>query len=324
MNDALTPKDRPHPALIASLVGLTTAIWAANFLVAKAGLKQLAPLTLASFRVVLAGLIMVPIYRARRKAAGAPSGKSARLGSRDLWTFAYLGFFGVVTNQVCFTVGLAFTSVGHSSLIIAMGPIFILLFARLGGMETLTSKKVLGMAVSFTGVALLAAEHGLSLRSGTFLGDVITLCGSLGFSLYAVLGKKVARKYDSVTMNAFNYFAGALLVAPLAIRQALALTRAGGWGSVNWKGWAAVVYMAGFASVLAYLIYFWLLRHLAASRLGSFSYLLPVVATTLGILVLGEKLTGTLLVGGGLVLLGLGVTESAAREHKLGEEPILN
>jgi len=319
-----TPNDRPHPALIASLVALTTATWAVNFLVAKVGLRELGPLSLASFRVVLAGLIMVPIYLTRRSAGRQGRAEAAPVQPRDLWTFAYLGLFGVVMNQACFTIGLAFTTVGHSSLIIAMGPIFILLLARLGGLETLSPQKVLGMGLSFTGVVLLAIAHGIGLRPGPFLGDVTTLCGSLGFSLYAVLGKRVARQYDSVTMNAFNYFAGALLVAPLAVRQALLISRTGGWGKVDWKGWAAVVYMASFASVLAYLIYFWLLRHLAASRLGSFSYLLPVVATTLGIVVLGEKLTGTLLTGGGLVLLGLAVTESAARKHKLEDELVLD
>jgi len=68
------------------------------------------------------------------------------------------------------------------------------------------------MALAFGGVAVLAAEHGLSLRAGTLRGDLITLVGSLAFALYTVVGKKVARLYDSVALNCFTGAAVACLL----------------------------------------------------------------------------------------------------------------
>jgi drug/metabolite transporter (DMT)-like permease len=176
-----------------------------------------------------------------------------------------------------------------------MGPIFILLLAWAQGLEALTPRKVVGMAIAFAGVAVLAAEHGVSLRSATLRGDLITMAGSFSFALYTVLGKKVANVYDTVRMNAFNYFAGATVVLPLAGWQAMRLTRAHGWGVVAWQGCAAVAYMAVFGSVAAYLIYYWALRYTSASRLGALSYLQPVITTSFGVGLLGEELTSRLL-----------------------------
>src|SRR5207249_7274668 len=61
------------------------------------------------------------------------------------------------------------------------------------------------------------------------------------------------------------------------------------WHAIAWTGWAAVLYMAIFSSAVAYVFYFWVLRFLEASQLSALTYLLPVVATILGILLLGER-----------------------------------
>ena len=305
---------RPSAVRLGGLIALMILMWAINFVIAKTGLQHMDVFALAAFRVELAALILGVLLLVKRARAGG----GRKLEKGDLWTFGYLGFFMAAVNQMCFTIGLKYTSVGHASLIIGTGPILVLLLARAQGLEHLTVLKVTGMALSFAGVTILAVEQGISLRSGSLRGDLITLAGSLAFACYAVWGKKVAAKYDTLEMNAYNYFSGALLVLPLAVWQAVRMTREGSWGVVGWQGWMAMVYMAAFASVAAYLIYYWALRHLAASRLSAFSYLLPVLATCLGVLLLPEeRVTGHLLGGGALVLVGVYVTEV----HRRGAQP---
>jgi drug/metabolite transporter (DMT)-like permease len=230
---------------------------------------------------------------------------------RDLFTFAYLGFFCIGLNQMCFTVGLRYTSVAHSSLILGMGPIYALILAVLFRLEKLTLGKALGMAVSFIGVAILASGSGVSRHSPTLMGDFITLCGSLAFAFYVVLGKRVAGKYDALTMTTWNYLFGGLIVLPIAINRAVAFGPLPNWQSIPWLAWACLAFTAIFSSTLAYLFYFWLLRYLEASQLSAFSYLLPVSATILGILFLGERGSWSELFGAALALCGLFLTESA-------------
>ena len=288
--ESSTGRAPSRPAIAAS-IGVLVVVWAGNFIAAKVGLLYLPPMAMASFRVVLAGAVMIPVYfSCLRLSAFAEAAELRRRGfaARDFWIFAYLGFFGVTVNQMCFTIGLHFTSVSHSAVIVGLSPIYILMLAVLFRLERATGHKVLGMLMALAGVAVLASENGISTHSASMEGDAITMAGSLGFAMYGVLGKRVAARYDTLTMTAFTHFAGALIVLPLAIREARALYLLG-QRQLPWPAWAAMLYMAVFSSALAYVFYFWLLRYLEASQLSAFTYLLPVLATTLGILWLGEK-----------------------------------
>jgi drug/metabolite transporter (DMT)-like permease len=310
----------PTRAAITASIALLIVVWAVNFIAGKIGLRSIPVLTLASFRVVLAGVVMLPTYLVCSRLPAFAEAASARrrgFNTRDLWTFLYLGFFGVTVNQMCFTIGLRYTSVSHASVIVGMGPIYTLVLAVLFQLETATWRKATGMAIALSGIVVMAAENGMSAHSPSLLGDAITMTGSIGFAIYVVLGKRVAGKYDTLTMTAFNHFAGALIVLPLAIHQARTLGPADNWRAVPWTGWAALFYMAVFSSAMAYVFYFWLLRYLEASQLSAFSYLLPVLATILGILWLGERGSWGQLLGAALALGGLYWIESGRASIKI-------
>jgi drug/metabolite transporter (DMT)-like permease len=298
----------PRRGIIAASIALLVIVWAVNFVAGKIGLRSLPALALAPFRVVLAGLVMIPTYLlCSLHPAFRETAETRRRGFalRDYWTFVYLGFFGVSINQICFTTGLKYTSVSHSAVIVGLGPIYTLVLAVLFKQEALSWRKATGMTIALAGIALMAWQVGGTSSGPSILGDAITMTGSVGFAMYVVLGKRVAGKYDSLTMTAFNHFAGAIIVLPLAIRGARTLSRDGAWHSVPWSGWAALAYMAIFSSALAYVFYFWLLRYLEASQLAAFTYVLPVMATVLGILLLGEKGTWSQAIGGAVALGGV-------------------
>jgi len=288
-----------HPVLLYSLILFMVLGWSFNFVIAKATLRYLDVWSFASFRIILSGVLMLPIY------FWTP--RHTNFKRKDIWTFIVLGFFGVVVNRGLFIVGLDYTTAGHSALIVAVGPILILVLARLQKLETITLAKVLGMALSFAGVTILIGGDELRLHGGTWVGDLITIGGTLGFAIYTVMAKKVARHYDTISMNTFNNLAGAILLLPLGIRQAVRVD----WGGITWEGWAGLAYAVLVSSVIAYLIFFWALRHVSASRLAAFTYAETPIAMFLGVLLLGEKLTGTLLIGASMILAGVYLAEFA-------------
>ena len=326
----------PARAAIAIAIALLMAIWAFNFLVVKWGLRYLPPLTFASLRVVAAGFFMLaiaplcarlPIFRQNASARDKtvlPSGvfeardlsstdHKSRITRHDFFIFFYLGFFGVAVNQLCFTIGLHYTNVTHSSIIVGLAPIYTLTLAVLFRLERLTLRIAVGMTIAFSGVVILASSTGMAHRSPTLVGDAITMCGSLGFAIYVVLGKRVASRYNPLTMTTWNFIFGALIALPIAIQQFFANDLAHTWRTLPWQAYACVAYTGLFSSTLAYLFYFWLLRYLEASQLASFSYLLPVSASALSILFLGERGSLPELIGAILALLGVYYIESTRR-----------
>ena len=288
-------------------------LWALNFIAGKIALRNLPSAAVASFRVTMGGIAMLPAYLiCSRMPAFADALQTRRRGfsAHDIWTFFYLGFFGVVINQMCFAIGLNSTSVSHGALIVGMAPVYTLALAVIFRLEHATSRKITGIGIAFAGIALLASQNGISRRSPSLKGDAIMMAGAIGFAIYSVLGKRVAARYDALTMTAFNHFVGAIVVFPIAMYQLHALEIGSRWRHVPWQSWTAVLYMAVFSSAVAYVLYFWLLRYLLASQLAAFTYLLPVVATILGIVWLGERGSAMELVGGALALAGVYWIES--------------
>ena len=287
----------PSKLMLAFWLLLMLTLWSGNYVAGKIALRTIDPITLVCLRLQLAAFLMLAIYFTRRQ--------RQPLKLRDTWPFLYLGFFGVVVNQGLFTVGLNYTTSDHSAVLIAIGPIIILLLARALKLEALTVAKVVGMAISFVGVYLLETEQGSPAHSPLLMGDIITFGGVIGFSAYAVLGKRVAEQYDSVAMNTFNCVAAALLLLPLTIRQCIHLD----WHSVAPSGWLGMAYMAVGSSVAAYTIFYWVLRYMTASRVGAVSYFQPVIVILLSMAFLGERPSRMLLEGTALILLGVFLAE---------------
>lgn len=290
--------ERPrHPVLLYTLVLLAVLGWSFNFIIAKITLRHINPFALTSFRIELSGLLMLPIYFAQAR--------RSRLNRKDLWTFAVLGFWGVAINRGLFIVGLNYTTAAHSVLIVASGPILVLLLARVYKLEKITRAKITGMATCFAGVVILVAGDELHGHAGTWIGDLIALGGTCGFALYTVLAKRVARQYDTISMNTFCNLAGAIFLLPLTLREAARLN----WGAVGPVGWVGLAYTVLVSSIGAYLIFFWALAHLPASRLAVFTYIETPLSALLAVLILGESASLALLIGGALILVGVYLAE---------------
>lgn len=286
--------------LLYALIAIMVLLWSANFIVAKVLLRELPPLLAGSLRIVLAAVFAIPMYLWQE---GKLSGVKG-----DWFYLACLGIFGVGLNQVFFMVGLSRTSVAHAALIISMSPILVLLTAAAIGQESITTRKWVGMLIAAGGVAILntVPSRGFAPGAGpTLTGDLLVFLGGLAFALCTVFGKKISARHSPITLNTFCYLSGGAALIPVVLWQ----TRDFPLARLSAAAWTSLAFMALFPSLLCYLIYFYALRHIPASRVAAFSYLQPVLATAMAVATLGERVSLPLVAGGAVIFSGVYLTE---------------
>lgn len=286
-----------RPAVLYALILLMVAFWSGNYVAGKVALREMPAMMLAGVRIGMAGLMILPVFFSSRAEARPPRRGALRL--------LVLGLLGVTLNQVFFIVGLSRTSVAHAALIIGLTPILVLLLACLRGQERMTVRKAAGLAIAFAGLAVLKAFEPAGVAGPTWLGDFIVFLAALAFALFTVFGKEVSKQYSSVTMNTVAYVAGGVALAPVTVWEAAHHP----FGVISAAAWIAAAYMALFPSVVAYLIYYYALTRIAASRVAAFSYLQPVFALGLGAALLHERVATPEIAGGLVILSGVYLAE---------------
>jgi drug/metabolite transporter (DMT)-like permease len=307
-------KELPHDAakthghshvLMHILLFCGTVFWASNIVAAKEAVSGFGAMGLAQLRLAASALLFVALFLAWR---GRPE---LHLSGREWLVLISVAFNGLTLNQICFIGGIARTSVAHTGLIVALGPVMVLALSCLMRLEPLTQPKFLGMLISFVGVAILtlgAAERGSTAH---WQGDLIVLAGSVSFAYYTIQVKEIANRYDALTLNTLTFALGALLMIPFAARSVLNIH----WAHVTLGAWGGLAFMVVLGTVVAYLFYAFALTELSASRAAAFAYLQPVVAALLGVWLLRERITPRVVAGGALILLGVYLAERERGEE---------
>jgi drug/metabolite transporter (DMT)-like permease len=195
-------------------------------------------------------------------------------------------------------------------MIMATTPLWVLLMARIVGIERITVPKLGGMAIAISGVALLQVyrTQGSLKAAGqpaTLFGDFMILVCALALAGMTAVGKRHKPRSGGIGLISAGYIGGAILLLPLLWWAA----RGFDFDRVSWRAWTAISYMGVFSSVTGYLIYLYALARIPASRVAAFQYLQPVFAILMAVVMLGEHLSGAAMLSGGIIFAGVYVTE---------------
>lgn len=283
-----------HGSLYA-LILLLIFIWSANFVIGKFALREIPAMLVIGLRMIISGATMIPIYFHHKRKTGTRGWLR-----EDVPLLLGLGLLGVGLNQLFFVSGLSRTSVSHAALMIGLTPISVLTLAALAGQERLSLTRLAGMALALTGIAVLQFGPGNS-KTGNLWGDFLVFCGGFVFAAFTVIGKATMGRVGGIVVNTFAYVGTGLALLPLTVW----LSRDFDFQSVSATAWASVLYMSFCPSVIGYLIYYHALARIPASKLSTFTYIQPLLATLMAIPTLGEHPTSSLLFGGVMIIAGV-------------------
>lgn len=266
------------------LLGLfVIAIWALNIIVIKVGVEELPPLLITTIRFMLVAALLVPFYPVAR----------AQLPFLLLLSVT----FGSLHFALLF-IGLEHAEAGTGALLVQMGTPFATLLAVVFFKERLGPKRIVGLLLSFAGIAVIAG--GPTLPSPLPL--TILLLSALGWAISQLLIKRG----PPIAPLALAGWVALFAVPQVALGSWL--FESGQWQAVkqaSWVGWGAIIYTAVMSSIVAYGIWYTLLRRHPINRVIPMTLLTPVFAVGLGALLMGDSLGIHKLIGGGLVVSGI-------------------
>lgn len=271
-------------------------VWGASFIATKIGVKEVTPITVVWLRFGM-GVIILGIAVAVRKEFALPA--------KNEWAyFALLGFLGITWHQWLQSTGLVTAQASTTAWIVATTPIFMALLGWLFLKEKLNRMQIGGIALATLGVLLVVSNGALrGIFSANFgaPGDYLILISALNWAIFSALSRRGLQKHPAARMMFYVMGFGWLFTS-------IAFFAGGNWGEIaklEQDGWIGVIFLGVFCSGLAYIAWYDALQAIAASQVGAFLYLEPLVAVVVAAAILAEPITGFSLLGGAVILLGV-------------------
>lgn len=233
---------------------------------------------------------------------------------KDIMLLALAGFFGIVCNQCCFTIGLSLTSPIHASIMTTTMPIVTLMIGVVFLHEGLTWKKVTGIALGITGALILILSNvdDPSLLEGNLLGDFLVIGAQCSFAIYLTLFGDLIKRYDTITCMKWMILWAAILITPFTWQHVAALP----WDVISVRTWLETGFVVVCGTFIAYIMMMYAQKALRAPVVAMYNYVQPIVAcivsVALGLGVFGWMQAVAIV----LVFVGVGLVNASKHAAK--------
>ena len=299
------PSPQASPALSMSpadwaLLLLLSVLWGGSFYFAKIAVPEIPPLTLALGRVGIAAAALVVV--ARLLAVPFP---------RDPAVWKQFTVIAALNNAIPFTLlfwAQIHISIGLASILNATTPLFGVLVAHaLTHDDRLTPGRVVGLIAGFVGVVLLIGPGLLSELGADVLAEFACLAAACSYAFGAVLARRL-RGVPPIMVASGQLTMSTVLLLPFV----LLFDKPSAFFTASHAALAALIGIALLSSALAYLIYFRLIARAGATNALLVTFLIPVSAILMGIVLLDENLSARQLIGMIAIFIGIAAIDGRA------------
>lgn len=277
-------------------------LWAGGFISAKMIAEQAGPFTICFLRFLIASVLVSAVV--------------ARRNMRAEWDRAMIGmvigaaFVGVFCYNYFFLKGMLFVDAGRGAVIVSAVPVVVAMGSVLFFRERMGPVKVAGVLASLCGawVVISKGDPAGLMQTGIGRGEWLMLGCVLCAAGFSLISKVMLTRLQPLHLMACVSALGTAFVAAPAWMelQRSPLILGSGTFAVN------LIYLAIGPSVIALMFYYDAIQSVGAARASQYMNLMPVFSVILAVLFLGEQLSGSLILGGGLVTTGLYLTNAGA------------
>ncbi len=274
------------------LLCLLSVLWGGSFLLVGIAVEELPSLLIVFVRVVVAAAVLIPVHFIVQGAL-----------PRDGKTWIAIGGMSVFNNVIPFSLivyGQHLVSAGLASVINATTPFFGALIMAVAGSEALSGRKMVGILLGVFGVAVL---RGFSLGGGEpeQLGILAVLLASMSYGAGSLWAKRNLDGIPPVTSATCQLICSSIimLIVVTLFSDVSLLSRASA------KTWWALTALAVLSTSIAYLLFFRIIAMAGASVVMLVTMIIPIPASIMSWLVLGDVLTLQEIVGAAIIGMGL-------------------
>jgi len=272
------------------------AIWGGTFIAGRILALAVPPAVGALLRYVVA--VAALLVAARWLEGGLP-----RLTRRQAMGTLLLGATGIFAYNLFFLGALARLPASRTSLIIALNPVVTIATASLLMGERLSPMRWFGVAVALAGVWIVVSRGDVlgSVTGAVGLGELLMFGGVCSWAAYTLVGRRVLAGLSPLAATTWAALWGTGLLALAAAPEFGSLRAADFSPSVL----LSVLYLGVLGTSVAFVWYYQAVQRLGASRTVIFNNLVPVFGATFGVLLLGEPLLPSMLLGGAIAVTGV-------------------
>ena len=278
------------------LLIVLSVLWGATFFFVAVALGALPPLTLVTARVGLAALLLAPV--------ALIAGHRLPVMPRAWGTYVVLALLNNILPFTLMTYGQTRIASALAAVLNATTPLFTLLLARIFAGEPLSLVKVVGVGLGIAGVAVLMGPAALGLDMASAIGMAAILGGALPYG-FAALWMRRLRGTPPLVSAAAQLICSTVMLAPAAAL----VDRFWTLPAPGVLALAAVGGLALFSTALAYVVFFRINATAGPTNVMLVTLLIPVTATALGVLILGEALSANQVAGATIIASGLVVID---------------
>lgn len=288
---------RPQKSQLILGICVVQFLGAISYPIARYGLTQIDPFVFAFYRFIIAGAILFGLTRVTRQ--------SPPIEKPDLLRILGLGALIIGLNQLLFLLGQSMTAASHGAIVYATQPVWIYLFSLALGKEQFNWRQVGGIIFAVVGAVVIVASAAKGGDAATLTGDLILFVSVCAWAVYVVLGRPLVQKYGALRVTAYALSFGSLLYSPYGLWLAIQTD----YSQVPMGVWGSVLFMALGISIIVYVIIYWLIKYMDASRVAVIHNVQPVVATAVAWMFLGETVGVVFVVGSIIVMAGVLLSE---------------